>query len=280
MATQSVTIAQDNTSDTTWRAWVNGLKSAIDALGVLAQTSDTGQYNPATSTKAGGAYLIYRFTDGLQSTAPCFIRIDVTSGPTLQVTVGTGTNGAGSLAGFNNAQNSAFLLTNTATAKLYKLSGTTSRFTLWAEVDGGRASAISIERPHDNVGTEIGTCLLFASATATSNQVLTVMQGSRMPTSIGVLHWGFACPYSNQPTLLPTAGAVQRTAFTLNLLGPNWQVQNPMIGLLVYWPADLPVNRPLPPITLYGVAHSYINPAQTPGNVVDGLGGALLMCYE
>lgn len=105
------------TSDAAFRAWGSGLSAALQAVG-LVQTTDTGQVNWTTVTRIGtqgteviNGYEIYRLNDALQSTAPVFIKIEYgtlngNSGslspigsPALFVTVGTSTNGSGTLGG-------------------------------------------------------------------------------------------------------------------------------------------------------------------------------------
>lgn len=100
------------TNDATYRAWGVVVSAAFASAG-LVQTSDTGQVNWTTVTKPTAAstlagYEIWRFNDTLQSTAPIFIRISYYSGaqssgnnPVLRITVGTGSNGAGTITGVN-----------------------------------------------------------------------------------------------------------------------------------------------------------------------------------
>ena len=98
----------------------------------MVQTADTGQIDtatvarPGTNTNAG--YAIFRFDDALQSTAPYFVRLDFGTGsaanaPRVQVTIGTGSNGSGTITGVVQAamsigQNagSTAAFQNTATA--------------------------------------------------------------------------------------------------------------------------------------------------------------------
>lgn len=98
----------DHTTDAGFRAWVAEYLSLLTTGGALVQTADTGQINPTTVSRPGSntsaGYAIFRFDDSLQATAPYFFRFDFgTSGsPTwhrVQLTVGTGTNGAGSITG-------------------------------------------------------------------------------------------------------------------------------------------------------------------------------------
>lgn len=100
------------TTDAKFRAWGLACSTALAAAGFV-QTADTGQINwvtvlkpVATNTKAG--YEIWRFNDTLQATAPIFIRVDYGSsgtasgnGPGTWLTVGTSTNGAGTITGVN-----------------------------------------------------------------------------------------------------------------------------------------------------------------------------------
>lgn len=74
----------------------------------LTQTADTGQVNWVTVTRPGvstnGGFEIWRFNDTAHATAPIFIRIDYGTGtaatrPRLQLTVGTGSNGSGTITG-------------------------------------------------------------------------------------------------------------------------------------------------------------------------------------
>lgn len=94
--------------------WVTALHNALAAVG-LVQTADTGQINLASPGTSGAystslGYEIWRFNDTLQATAPVFIRVEYGNGiqggggsgfiPTATwMTVGTGTNGAGTLTG-------------------------------------------------------------------------------------------------------------------------------------------------------------------------------------
>lgn len=100
-------------------AWIEEFRQAMLEIG-LVQTADTGQFNVAThTTVAGGTnnspgafdvecYMVFRFNDAHQATAPIFIKIEILKGvgsdanghiPASRVTVGTGTNGAGTITG-------------------------------------------------------------------------------------------------------------------------------------------------------------------------------------
>src|SRR5262245_813211 len=107
MSTNNYSTVLEHSSDATFRAWGSALAAALAAVG-LTQTSDTGQINwttvtrPGTSTAAG--YEIWRFNDTLQATAPIFLKIEYGTGttalaPTMWITVGTGSNGSGTITG-------------------------------------------------------------------------------------------------------------------------------------------------------------------------------------
>jgi len=96
-----------NTTDADFRQWGSAISAAMAAIG-LTQASDTGQINWATVTHPAintlGGYEIWRFNDSAQSTRPIYIRIEYRTGsvidrPANSWTVGTGTNGAGTITG-------------------------------------------------------------------------------------------------------------------------------------------------------------------------------------
>jgi hypothetical protein len=107
MSTQSWSTRIRHDSDAVFREWGAEFAAKLLAAG-LTQTADTGQINWVTVTRAGASanagYEIWRFNDTLQATAPIFIRIDYgtgsnTSAPRINITVGTGSNGSGTLTG-------------------------------------------------------------------------------------------------------------------------------------------------------------------------------------
>lgn len=108
MTTNTYTTLVAHTTDAEFRAWGSALAASLATAG-LVQTADTGQINWATvtrtaSTNVAQGYEIYRFNDALQGTYPLFLKIEYgtggsTTGPGMWLTVGTGTNGAGTLTG-------------------------------------------------------------------------------------------------------------------------------------------------------------------------------------
>src|SRR3974390_2157515 len=94
-----------------FQAWVSGLHTMLGAAG-MAQTGDTGQINPSsvaapTTSNQPMGFEIWRFSDTLQSSVPIYIKFEYGSGapdgsgraPGLWMTVGSGTNGSGTLTG-------------------------------------------------------------------------------------------------------------------------------------------------------------------------------------
>lgn len=127
MATDARSITFDSTSDAGFRVWGLAINQMLSGCG-LVQTADTGQLNWATATRSAlvagttGEYVhgyeIWRFNDALQPSKPVFIKIEygniqvynsptgvtIHGSPVLFVTVGTGTNGAGTLTGIVSAR--------------------------------------------------------------------------------------------------------------------------------------------------------------------------------
>ncbi|MGH7619852.1 MAG: hypothetical protein ACREPM_21785 [Gemmatimonadaceae bacterium] len=102
-------LVYDVSTDPHFQAFCTFVKSVLDAGG-WTQTSDTGQMNVATAThpaavantKAG--YLVYAMADSLQATKPVFVRFDfgcsnTVNCPALWITIGTGSNGSGTITG-------------------------------------------------------------------------------------------------------------------------------------------------------------------------------------
>lgn len=107
MTTQSWSTRVRHDTDATFREWGSEFAAKLLAVG-LTQTTDTGQINwvtvarPGTATEAG--YEIWRFNDTAHATAPIFMRIgygthSAATAPRIQISFGTGTNGAGTLTG-------------------------------------------------------------------------------------------------------------------------------------------------------------------------------------
>lgn len=98
-------LAQDTNAH--FQAWVSEVVTALFTTLGVTQTSDTGQINPATVTIPGGAntsagYVIGRFNDTLQSTAPIFFKLEfgtaaAVADPQMWITVGTSSNGSGTI---------------------------------------------------------------------------------------------------------------------------------------------------------------------------------------
>ena len=88
-----------------FRLWVTNYRAALTAAGFV-RTSDTGQIDPTTvalpTSQTVGGYEIWRFNDAAQATYPIFFKLEYgmgyTSGtPGFWLTVGTGSNGAGTI---------------------------------------------------------------------------------------------------------------------------------------------------------------------------------------
>ena len=169
-------------SNTDFQNWVAGIHAQLAAVG-LVQTSDTGQINPATvlapvSTSAMQGYEIWRLSDTLQSTAPVFIKVEYgasaigATSPGFFFTVGTSTNGAGTLTTQVGVRRQ--LYQNTAKSAGVTLAsyccGDGSGFAMVTSYDPGSTGSFSmlidIERTRDGAGS------------ATADAVYTWMAGA------------------------------------------------------------------------------------------------------
>lgn len=118
MSTQFYNTPWDHSSDATFRAWGLAFSTALQAAGTasgkLTVTTDTGQINWATVTRPGvstaAGYEIYKFADTLAGAAPIYLKIEYGTGgsatiPQMWITVGTGSNGSGTLTGSTSTRN-------------------------------------------------------------------------------------------------------------------------------------------------------------------------------
>jgi hypothetical protein len=108
MATTTWSSFCSHTNDATFRVWGKKISDELQLMTEVALTADTGQINWATVTRPGvstnAGYEIYKMNDTQVTTAPIWFRLDYgTAGaattPRMQLTVGTGSDGAGTITG-------------------------------------------------------------------------------------------------------------------------------------------------------------------------------------
>lgn len=192
MTTQSWSSVVDHTSDAGFRAWGSEFAAKLAAVG-LVQTADTGQINWTTVTRAGtnsdAGYEIWTFNDTQQGTAPIYIRFDygtasTTSMPRIRATIGTGSNGSGTITGTAktaaNAMTTATAPASTVTAYQSYMCAVDGFFGVYWKAASGPHGSLLICRSCDSDGVATATAAIIYWG---ANVALTGVQALRFAAS-------------------------------------------------------------------------------------------------
>lgn len=231
-------------TDADFRAWGAAINAALTAIG-LVQTADTGQINWATVTKpaainTAAGYEIWRFNDALQATKPVFIKIEYGSGavvdrPSLWITTGSVTNGAGTLSGQSRARIQLGAGTSDAagsTRAMY-VSGSSSRLCMILNVNTVTAAqnmAVMIERTKDSTGADTGDGLIviqWAGSGGASYTTVPLTPGVAVPAAtantptVDVTGKGGTSIIGTDVALSPLLAFVGKALFGMSLIVYN-----------------------------------------------------------
>lgn len=248
MTTATTNTVLDHTSDAAFRVWVQEIITMLVTTLGVTQTGDTGQINTSTVTRPGtstaGGYVILRFNDTAQSTTPIFIKLEFGTGaaaaaPKMWITVGSASNGTGTITGVVMTRVSVTMdnTTPNSTSTPYVTRGcynATAGFLgfVWKNGSGGTAAnhgGFFIFRSADSTGavTTDAFMLITNSSTATG---ITGSQGYMQVISnlTGVAYTASPWP-SNTCTHMPFGLFV--TLYSSNgQVGPIFQF-TPVLGI-------------------------------------------------
>lgn len=272
MATTSFTLPGQVTNDADFRAWGSAISTALAAMG-LVKTSDTGQIDwttvlkPTTANGVAG-YEMWRFNDTLQATAPVFIKIEygVGGGVTIQslwVTVGTGTNGAGTLVGQVGNRYRCFSSFADGTGSISYISGANNRIHMALNASRNLSNStgmvLSVERTKDATGADdaTGICMYSMAAAATTSFAA---QDQVVPFT------GTIPAQDGSPAVAASAGTSAVSGADVGVF-PHFPVLGkalpPELGLISYKNADIAALSQVG-VTLYSVSHNYLALGNTP----------------
>lgn len=305
MTTASTNTTFSNNSNATFQAWVNEIYTGLVTSCGLTQTADTGQMAvpcvtaiPAANTNGG--YYIFRFNDTLQATSPIFIRMDFGSGfsitgtgvPSLQLTVGTSTNGAGTITGTALALSQCLITnqgpagggaTNYVTRFCYNATqgflGMVFKINMLGGTAGSAWGGFYLFRSVDNTGAPTATaanffCLSYNSTSASGSQ-----QGQYacldFTTSTvyfaGSTAWGFI-PFQATSTVVGTTAQVFPVfAYQQTAALPGTAITN---QACIAINADVALHASFSATLIGALSLTYINVGAWPGNSITNQGYA------
>lgn len=232
-------------------------------------------------------YEIYRFGDTLQSTAPCFIKIEywnnggTTTGlPSHWISLATSTDGAGNLTGLGvtartNVTSTSVQFTNLVTPTLRNVcSGTGGkRFAISLGYNGTSGVFFAFERIKDNTGADTGNGVVFVEGgTSLSTPVTMVMAAvGPSPTSDAYIN-------SLVPTATTGVGGTTNALYEIvSFLG----ARNPtFISALTYYNTNYTQEVTIT-TTIFGVSHTYFPIGNNISGTVRGIAAiAIAILYE
>ncbi len=289
MTAASVSVASLVSSSANFIARVKpGMSDLIKATGAVVQTADTGQINwaatftPATNTTGG--YEIFRLDDTLQATVPVFIKVEYgwgasTSNPQVWVTVGSATDGAGTITGIKTTRISLFWTAadvwGSNTAHMCYATGAAADAALawggwwgstaYSNTGGGLASGggmFLVERSRDFDGTPNGDGVLLVAWTWGSSATTRYYSCPRFYVT-GLPN--IAAQTSGVPTissggaLTGATGIVGSDTYVWPVFTGHYQfsIGGPSKYLVGYFSGDIPAGTQVP-LTLYGASHTFL----------------------
>lgn len=170
MARLTWTLSAYASSDAVLRTQLTQLRDNLLACG-LVQTSDTGQFDLTSGVRAASAnsyfgFLMFRFNDALQASAPVYLKVILYNLPNtigcwaVNIYIGTATDGAGAMTNVTTQgiTNYPWSMT-TGNAPVHYMSGDGSRLTI-ASPNANRSTMdfayLTIERTKDTTGKDTG----------------------------------------------------------------------------------------------------------------------------
>ena len=280
MSTAQLFQIYDSTTVANFNATMSAISTQLNATG-FTKTSDTGQVNWSTNASVPGnnSWTLYEIrqpaSDPLQTgSTKYYIRIEYGqrgSAPCFRVTLGTGTDGAGNLTGFQTIANFFFSHyngggTNTGNVVTWECdycwTSSSLSMLLWRNHrDNGSTCLFSIERTKNTAGADNsdGVTLIVNNQNQVNNANAAVQQ---------TLVFAFGATPSvgfNQLAAIwanPSAGAGSSMNFNLHIpvtpIFPCYgKWANPLLNVLAIFYTDA-VEGSFLQTEVYGATHTYI----------------------
>lgn len=294
MATATGNYPADNSSLANFKSWAQAISNAFATFG-WTQTADTGQVNWSTIAAVPSStyvYEIWKAADTQAATMPIYVKMEYGFSSTqvaFRVTVGTASNGSGSITGAVNfsalvfGSNDATVANQGSTPIPCFFSGDAGEFRMmmW-QGNLNVASAFGIERSKDNTGaktTDYFTCLQ-GQAFGTQRQQSTLLSliSNALETSI----------VSVGATTGSGTGSFNGTVAAFPVFPLIGKIGNPMLGWMACVGADVGEGATVTVSSVYGGTHTFIATKVGGTNgfgrvgwyISGGIAGALLMRYE
>ena len=207
-------------------------------------------------------YEIWGMGDALQATSPFYLKIEcgtggTANGPNIFVTLGTGSNGAGTLSGNVSSRVSIGNNTgNTTTAYVCDFSGDTNRFgcILWRNSTGTMSRIFCVDRSKNSAGSDTGDYATLVTCGYTGATQQSVFKASM--DRLSPMEYSTASRWVTVLPITATSGSVNNHVHVSPIFPMVGQVDNPSIMALVALAADYAENDSIV-ATLYGSAHTY-----------------------
>lgn len=255
-------------TDQDFRDFVTAYRAGFTDLGWV-RTSDTGQIDPTavlkpTVANTAAGYDIFRMGDTLQATAPFFVKLEYgngagTSQTSIWVTVGTGTNGAGTLTGNVSARQQIQTSSADSNLRTSSFAGGPNRIAVIIFYDAvsptNNTRTFSIERSHADNGNDTAERVDFVGILSTSasffQMIFTPGQGTPpVRTALTTI----PCLATPGPTYPGTLGTVVGCfPIFANYDGP---LRNPMMGMMFFTVNEIASLQDAP-VIMYGVSRTY-----------------------
>jgi hypothetical protein len=240
MASTTLSKMYDNSTDANFKDWAQSISNQLAACG-WTLVADSGKINWGTAVRPTVAntsqgYEIWAPNDTLQATDPYMVKIEYGGGasplyPSVWLTMGNGSNGAGTLNGSVTPRAQLQAGGNIASVQNHKFAGANNRFVCALAPEYNNAVnmiSFGFERTHDNTGADTGAALLMfgiGSAVKTQTVCPGVGTGAAPAQELGL---GALTPLS--------AASVRGTQFGIYPIFPFLGAMlNPLRNALVYF---------------------------------------------
>ena len=269
------------------RAYVALFETVLTAGGWI-QTADTGQtasgsFIAGTTLLTSNGYQVWRMNDALQGSFPVFVKLEWGTGVAtnsfgMWITIGTGSNGSGTITGILGARMALSANTVYASSVPSYVSATSSRLTAYCSYDTGALVGVffDLERSKDSTGADTSSGVIFQSMSGNS-----LIQAQYLPFS-GVTR---AVQATFSAPVVLSLGSLADGGGNIGMVpllpqSPTGPV-NPGFGALAYFGTDLTVAQMIS-VTVRGGSHTYFT-AGTGGfaaNIFGFNGSNLAFLYE